>query len=117
MASASIATVPYRPPLATGTPTTTQPTIPYNYGTSTAQPGHTDVYLYYFIVPYLDAHVLSPPSWRYAYIVSPSLFLFLLWMPHLDLLSSASLLTPRKMGLLVLLANWMFFFLSGLTVD
>ncbi|WAQ89118.1 hypothetical protein PtA15_10A542 [Puccinia triticina] len=29
---------------------------------------HTDVYLYYFIVPYLDAHVLSPPSWRYAYI-------------------------------------------------
>ncbi|KNF05270.1 hypothetical protein PSTG_01484 [Puccinia striiformis f. sp. tritici PST-78] len=69
MATASIATVPYRPPLATGTPTTTESTtITYNYGTSTAQPGHTDVYLYYFIVPYLDAHVLSPPSWRYAYI-------------------------------------------------
>ncbi|OAV97662.1 hypothetical protein PTTG_01140 [Puccinia triticina 1-1 BBBD Race 1] len=65
MASASIATVPYRPPLATGTPTASPA---YNYGTSTAQPGHTDVYLYYFIVPYLDAHVLSPPSWRYAYI-------------------------------------------------
>ncbi|PLW29817.1 hypothetical protein PCASD_25485 [Puccinia coronata f. sp. avenae] len=67
MSSATVATVAYRPPLATGTPTTDSP-ITYNYGTSTAQPGHTDVYLYYFIVPYLDAHVLSPPSWRYAYI-------------------------------------------------
>lgn len=68
MSSATVATVAYRPPLATGTPTTDSAPISYNFGTSTAQPGHTDVYLYYFIVPYLDAHVLSPPSWRYAYM-------------------------------------------------
>lgn len=68
MASATIATTPYRPPLSTGTPTTTESSSAINYGTSTAQPGNTYTYLYYFIVPYLDAHVLSPPSWRYAYI-------------------------------------------------
>ncbi|MBW0466924.1 hypothetical protein O181_006639 [Austropuccinia psidii MF-1] len=64
MASATIATVAYRPPLATGTSSSTT----VSYSTSTAQPGGTNIYLYYFIVPYLDAHVLSPPSWRYAYI-------------------------------------------------
>ncbi|EFP75050.2 uncharacterized protein PGTG_01643 [Puccinia graminis f. sp. tritici CRL 75-36-700-3] len=96
MASASIATVPYRPPLATGTPTTTQPTISYNYGTSTAQPGHTDVYLYYFIVPYLDAHVLSPPSWRYAYIVILDLHFRLLaiWTMAYQLKRYAALKRP-----------------------
>lgn len=67
--SATVATVAYIPPLATASPSTfTDRPTNVNYGTSTAQPGNTNIYLYYFIVPYLDAHVLSPPSWRYAYI-------------------------------------------------
>ncbi|CAH7690986.1 ferric reductase like transmembrane component-domain-containing protein [Phakopsora pachyrhizi] len=75
--TAQIASTPYRPPLATATGTSTlrgtsstNPSLTQqvNFGTSTAQPGNTNIYLYYFIVPYLDAHVLSPPSWRYAYI-------------------------------------------------
>lgn len=71
MGSATVATVAYVPPHATAAPSTfTGTPTAVNFGTSTAQPGNTDVYLYYFIVPYLDAHVLSPPSWRYAYIVS-----------------------------------------------
>lgn len=75
--TASVATGVYRPPGATGTTTlgggaatAASSTVAVNFGTSTAQPGNTDTFLYYFIVPYLDAHVLSVPSWRYAYIVS-----------------------------------------------
>lgn len=69
--TASVATGVYRPPQATGSFTASPTTSTgVNYGTSTSQPGNTDVFLYYFTVPYLDAHVLSVPSWRYAYIVS-----------------------------------------------
>ncbi|KAG0149940.1 hypothetical protein CROQUDRAFT_652916 [Cronartium quercuum f. sp. fusiforme G11] len=78
MTTAQLATVAYVPPHATAAPSTfTGSPTQVNFGTSTDQPGNTNIYLYYFIVPYLDAHVLSPPSWRYAYIFWIVLSVFL----------------------------------------
>ncbi|KAL8278190.1 hypothetical protein RQP46_009363 [Phenoliferia psychrophenolica] len=76
----------YHPPFAT---TTASPsfasigTLSYGGGTATSAAAaasstsivdtnggvNADSLLAYFTIPYLDAHSLSPPSWRYAYIL------------------------------------------------